>query len=174
MTTWFGVGRMADHYDIPMPRVRFVRDGDSFDAGDRTFTAVRPPLFDNPVTRGLFDDKTGVYWSVDTFAIPVPHPVEELSHLDQRDVEEGLQLGARLISPWHAWLDPGKWNAHVDRVQALPIETIASCHAPVIRAPNVDRAFEILRTTPELAPWQEFGQDDLDAWMSAAGVASSS
>ena len=52
----------------PLDRCRFLRDRESIDAGDRTLLAVRPPLFDNPTTRGLFDSTTGVYWSVDTFA----------------------------------------------------------------------------------------------------------
>ena len=38
-----------------------------FDAGDRTLHLVRPPLFDSPATRGLFDPTTGVLWAVDTF-----------------------------------------------------------------------------------------------------------
>jgi hypothetical protein len=45
-------------------RVRWVRDGESFQAGDRTLVAVCPPFFDNPTTRGLLDTTTRVYWSV--------------------------------------------------------------------------------------------------------------
>lgn len=170
VTTWFGVGRMVDHYEIPMDRVRFVRDGDSFVAGDRTLTALRPPLFDNPTTRGLFDATTGVYWASDAFAMPVPHPVEDLAGLDAGYVEDALLLGARLISPWHAWLDAAKWNAHVQRVRTLPIETIASCHAPAIRGRDIERAFQTLSAAPDLDPWHEFSQEDLDGWMAAAGI----
>jgi flavorubredoxin len=170
VTTWFGVGRMVDHYEIPMDRVRFVRDGDSFDAGDRTLTALRPPLFDNPTTRGLFDATTGVYWASDAFAIAVPHAVEDLAALDADYIEDALLLGARLISPWHAWLDADKWDAHVQRVRTLPIETIASCHAPAIRGRDIERAFQTLSAAPDLDPWQEFSQEDLDGWMTAAGI----
>lgn len=170
VTTWFGVGRMLDHYEIPMDRVRFVRDGDSFVAGDRALTALRPPLFDNPTTRGLFDATTGVYWASDAFAMSVPHPVEDLGALDPDYVEDALLLGARLISPWHAWLDAAKWNAHVQRVRTLPIETIASCHAPAIGGRDIERAFQTLSGAPDLDPWQEFSQHDLDGWMAAAGI----
>ena len=41
VTTWFGVGRMVDHFEIPMDRVRFVRDGDSFDALDDVAALAR-------------------------------------------------------------------------------------------------------------------------------------
>ncbi len=170
VTTWFSVGRMVDHYEIPMDRVRFVRDGDSFDAGDRTLTAIRPPLFDNPTTRGLFDATTGVYWASDAFALAVPHPVQDLAALDADYVEDALLLGARLISPWHTLLDANKWNAHVQRVRTLPIEIIASCHAPAIRGRDIERAFQTLSATPDLDPWQEFSQEDLDGWMTAAGI----
>ncbi len=170
VTTWFGVGRMVDHYEIPMDRVRFVRDGDSFDVGDRTLTALRPPLFDNPTTRGLFDASTGVYWSSDAFAMAVPHAVEDIGALGAEYIADALLLGARLISPWHAWLDPAKWKAHVQRVRRLPIKTIASCHAPAIRDRHIERAFQTLGTAPDLDPWQEFSQEDLDGWMAAAGI----
>ncbi len=172
-TTWFGVGRMADHYEIPMNRVRFVRDGDRFDAGDRTFTAVRPPLFDNPTTRGLFDAKTGVYWASDAFAMPVPNPAEDVADLERGGVEEALLLGARLISPWHAWLDSSRWNVHLRHLQSIPIDTIASCHAPVLRGGDIEWAFDVLRTAPDLDPWPEFSQEDLDDWMAAAGIGAS-
>lgn len=170
VTTWFGVGRMVDHFEIPMDRVRFVRDGDSFDAGDRTLTAVRPPLFDNPTTRGLFDARTGVYWASDSFAMSVPHAVDDVAGLDRDDVQEALLVGARLISPWHAWLDPAKWNVHVQRVRAMPIDTVASCHAPAIRGRDIEWAFDVLGTAPDLDPWPEFSQQDLDQWMTAAGI----
>ncbi len=170
VTTWFGVGRMVDHYQIPMDRVRFVRDGETFDAGDRTLTAVRPPLFDNPTTRRLFDATTGVYWASDAFAMNVPHAADDVAALDRRHAEEALLLGARLISPWHAWLDPGKWNVHLERVRALPIDVIASCHAPSIRGRDIDWAFGVLGAAPHLAPWPEFSQEDLDGWMAAAGI----
>ena len=72
VTNWFSVGRMAEEWMTPLDRCRFVNEGDRLDIGDRTLTAVRPPVFDNPTTRGIFDDKTGVFWSVDTFALPCP------------------------------------------------------------------------------------------------------
>jgi flavorubredoxin len=66
LTTWFSIGRMADEWMLPLDRCRFLNDGEQLDAGDRTLSALRPPVFDSTTTRGLFDDSTGVYWSVDT------------------------------------------------------------------------------------------------------------
>lgn len=73
VTTFFMLGRLnADRARQVSPdRVLFLPDGASFEAGDRTLTAVRPPIFDNPTTRGLFDTKTGVYWSADAFSASI-------------------------------------------------------------------------------------------------------
>ena len=56
---------------MPPTRQRWVDDGESFDVGDRMLQAVRPPVFDSPTTRGLFDPTTGVYWASDGFATPM-------------------------------------------------------------------------------------------------------
>lgn len=74
LTTWFSIGRMAAEWETPINRYRFMTDGDTVDVGDRTLVAQRPPLYDNPTTRALFDTKTKVMWSVDTFATKCPLP----------------------------------------------------------------------------------------------------
>ena len=74
LTNWFSIGRMAEEWMTPLDRCRFLNDGERLDIGDRTLSAIRPPLFDNPTTRGVFDSHTGLYWSVDTFATPIPRP----------------------------------------------------------------------------------------------------
>ena len=100
----------------------------------------------------------------------VPHAVEDVAALDAAYVEDALLLGARLISPWLTWLDPAKGNAHVQRIRTLPIDTVAICHAPAIRGPQIERAFQTFTAAPGLEPWPEFGQDDLDGWMAVAGI----
>ena len=62
VTTWFSVERLAGDIRLPAERMRWVRHGESFDAGDRTLVAHRPPIFDAPTTRGLFDATTGTVW----------------------------------------------------------------------------------------------------------------
>ena len=168
LTTWFSIGRMAEEWMTPIHRCRFVNEGDRIDAGDRTFAAIRPPLFDNPTTRGLFDDRTGVFWAVDTFACPVPVPMQGVGDLSDAEFAEGQLLGARLVSPWHQWIDEERWGAYVQRIRDLPINVVASCHAPTIDGGRIDRAFELLETVPSAAPWQPFTQADLDLWMAAA------
>ena len=166
LTTWFSVGRMAEEWMTPLDRCRFLNENESLDLGDRTITTVRPPVFDNPTTRGVFDDRTGVLWSVDTFANPVSAPLEDAHDISDADFAEGQLLGGRVVSPWHPWLDERKYNGHIDTLQALPIEVIASCHAPAIRGDRIQTAFDIVRTLPSADPWQPFTHQDLEQWLS--------
>ncbi|MDQ2650090.1 MAG: flavodoxin [Actinomycetota bacterium] len=148
---WSMVERHSNCFEFPLDRSRWVMDGESLDIGDRTIVAMRPPVYDSPTTRGLFDPTTGVYWSADTFATPLPDPGAGIADLDRDFWEFGLTLftyGA--LSPWLSLVDPAKFGATVDRVQDLGITTIAGCHSPVIEGQFIDQAFDFLRTLPSI------------------------
>ncbi|MFI2434368.1 MBL fold metallo-hydrolase [Streptomyces sp. NPDC018693] len=168
LTTWFSIGRMAEEWETPINRCRFMIDGDTVDVGDRTLVAKRPPLFDNPTTRALFDTKTNVLWAVDTFATNVPTPLPEIAGLSADEFRDGQFFGGRLVSPWVALLDGQKFRAVVDDVQRLDAEVVAGCHSPVLRRPRIAEAFDLLRQLPEIPAWPEFTQADLDQWMALA------
>ncbi|MGC9543195.1 MBL fold metallo-hydrolase [Streptomyces sp. UG1] len=168
LTTWFSIGRMAEEWETPVNRCRFMIDGDTVDVGDRTLVAKRPPLYDNPTTRALFDTKTNVLWAVDTFATNVPTPLPEIAGLSADEFRDGQFFGGRLVSPWVALLDGQKFRAVVDGFQRLDAEVVAGCHTPVLRRPRIAEAFELLRQLPEIPAWPEFTQADLDQWMALA------
>jgi flavorubredoxin len=147
--TWPMVERHTNCFDFPLPRCRWVLDGESFDVGDRVLQCVRPPVYDSPTTRGLFDPMTGVYWAVDTMATPLPDPGTQVADLDDEFWDYGLALFAHAgVSPWLAMVDPDRFAASVDRVQSLPITTLAACHTPVFRDSQVATAFEKVRALP--------------------------
>ena len=54
--------RMSTAWPVPMDRVYWLNPGDSINVGDRKMTAVRPPLFDNPTTIGVYDDKSEAFF----------------------------------------------------------------------------------------------------------------
>ncbi len=150
---WAMVERHTNCFDFPLQRCHWVMDGESFDVGDRTLHAFRPPVYDSPTTRGLFDPTTGVYWAVDTFATPLPDPKFGIADLDQEFWDFGQYLFALgAVSPWLTMLDTAKYAAYVDRVQTLDIKTIAACHTPVIEGPFIERAFNRVRELPTLDP----------------------
>src|SRR3954447_2418140 len=67
VSSWAITERHTNAFEFPLDRCRWINDGDSFDVGDRQLLAVRPPVYDSPATRGLLDQRTGVYWGVDSF-----------------------------------------------------------------------------------------------------------
>ncbi|MET0896038.1 MAG: MBL fold metallo-hydrolase [Acidimicrobiia bacterium] len=165
---WAMVERHTNCFNFPLDRCRWVMDGESFDVGDRTLFAARPPVFDSPTTRGLYDPTTKVYWAVDTFATPVLDPQMGVADLDGDLWREFLwmfALGA--VSPWITMLDPAKYGAYVDRTQDLDITTIAACHTPVIEGPFIEQAFARIRELPTLDAPQLPDQSILDQIVAA-------
>jgi hypothetical protein len=165
LTTWFAVGRMFEAWAMPLHRNRVVNPGETLDIGDRTLLAIRPPVFDNPTTRALIDTRTGVFWSVDTFATNVAAPVAEASELSIADFTTGQMIGSRLVAPWHTMLDEGRYRRYVDAVERLPMRVAVGAHTPAIRGGRLEAAFETLRELPTMDAWADYTQDDLDMWM---------
>ena len=148
---WAMVERHTNCFDFPLDRCHWVMDGESLDIGDRVLQALRPPVYDSPTTRGLYDPTTKVYWAVDTFATPLPDPAAGVADLDQAFWSELMWVFAMgAVSPWIAMVDPAKWSAYVDRTQSLDITTIAACHTPVIEGDYIDQAFARIRELPSL------------------------
>jgi flavorubredoxin len=165
---WAMVERHTNCFNFPLGRCQWVMDGETLDIGDRTLVAMRPPVFDSPTTRGLFDPTTGVYWAVDTFATPLPDPKLQISDLDEEFWFFGLHMFALgAVSPWLTMLDPKKFNAYVDGVQNLPITTVAACHTPVIEGDYIAKAFNRVREFPTLAPPDLPNQAALEAIVAA-------
>jgi hypothetical protein len=124
---------------------------ESFDAGDRTLHAMRPPLYDSPTTRGLFDSSTGVYWAVDTFATPLPSPEMPVADLDPEFWNFGMTLFAfGALCPWLSLLDAEKFGRYVDGIERLDIKTVAGCHTPAIEGPYIKQAFDLVRGLPSV------------------------
>ena len=147
---WAMVERHTNCFNFPLDRCRWIMHDESFSVGDRTLHAVRPPVFDSPTTRGLFDPTTGVYWAVDTFATPLPDPQLGIADLDPEFWQFGMTLFAfGAVSPWLSMLDHDKYGRVVDAVQGLDITTIAACHTPVIEGEFIRRAFERIRGVPQ-------------------------
>ena len=166
---WAMIERHTNCFNFPLDRCRWVMDGDVLDIGDRTLRALRPPVFDSPTTRGLFDPTTGVYWAVDTFATPVPDPQLGVADLDADFWDYGLALFALGgVSPWLSMVDEAKYGRSVDGVQSLDITTVACCHSPVIEGRFIDRAFARIRELPSLPPIPLPDQSVLDQIVAAS------
>jgi flavorubredoxin len=161
VTNFFSVERLAlEKPALPLERMRWIEPGGSFDAGDRVLQLFRPPIFDGPTTRGLFDTKTAAMWIVDTFACLTPGSLDA----DDLTPETLAQMSAMnsAVSPWHAWLDRAAYGRHVDSVEALGAKTVASAHGPVLRGERLDDAFDRLRSLAGAPIIPTPGQELLD------------
>jgi flavorubredoxin len=168
---WAMVERHTNCFNFPLDRCAWVMTGESFDVGDRTLHALRPPVFDSPTTRGLYDPTTGVYWSVDTFATPLPDPMVGIADLDPDFWAFGMTLFALgAVSPWLSMLDHAKYGDYVSTVQDLDITTLAACHSPVIEGPFIEQAFSRVRDLPLVTPPPLPDQSVLDQIIAATAV----
>ena len=162
VTNFFSVERLAlEKPALPLQRLRWIEPGGSFDAGDRVLHLFRPPIFDGPTTRGLFDPTSGAMWIVDTFACLTPGALDA-ADLAPQQLEQMSAMNSA-VSPWHAWLDRGSYARHVDAVEALGARTVASAHGPVLRGEPLDDAFDRLRGLAGAPIIPTAGQELLDA-----------
>lgn len=162
VTSWFQWERLGNLPDIAPHRMRWIEPGDAFEANGRTYAAVRPPLYDSPTTRGLFDTATGVYWASDCFATMVPHGMADVAELPEEDWIGGCYVNAQQLSPWLSMVDASKFHTSVDRLARMGITSIASCHSPTITGANVARAFSMLHEVVDVPAITVPGQELLD------------
>jgi flavorubredoxin len=171
LTSWFMWERMGNLPFLPPWRMRWLADGETFDAGDRTFAAIRPPLYDSPTTYGLLDTSTGVYWASDCFACPVPTGTPDASDLDPEMWRHGLTQMQLMNSPWVTMVDERRYQHSVDALAATGLTAIASCHGPAVTGEHVEQAFALLHEIPSAVADPAPGQPVLDEIIAQAMAA---
>lgn len=167
VVNFFITERLALEHALPLERMIWLGPGDALDAGDRTLHLVVPPIFDGPTTRALFDAKSRVLWSVDSFAALTPGGGHEVTDLPADVYDETFRLLNSLISPWHQWLDPARYAAHVTAVEALEPVATASAHGPVLRGAAIGDAFDRVRAMAGEPIVPPPGQETLEEMLAA-------
>jgi flavorubredoxin len=143
--------RMSTAWSIPMDRVYWLNPGDSISVGDRKLTAVRPPLFDNPTTIAVKDDKSEVFFSADCFGAIMPSPTQSTDDIAEADLAQGMTGWASLDSPWVHMVTPNEFNQGLDRIRQISPKAILSAHLP----PAIGKTEQFLKwlaTVPLSAP----------------------
>jgi len=163
---FIAVARMSEEFQLPMNRLMWLNNGDSFNAGDRTLGLVRPPLFDSPATRGLYDPKTGVYYAVDCFGAIVPKTCEEVGEVPADAYEGGFTFFNRVNHPWHEYTDPKKIEGVAHQIRALSPKVITTYHGPPARNRTEDLLTRICKVAA-MEPLQHPTQKDLEAMLAA-------
>ena len=167
VTNFVGVGRLSEQHELPMTKLVWINDGESFDVGDRKLTCLRPPFFDSPATRGLWDPKNELYYSVDSFgALLKTGWYPEVSEVPADDYQQGFDFWNRWNHPWHQLVDPAKMEKHLSRIRALSPKVLAGYHGPVSRTRN-DQLFKMIADISTMDPLVEWGQKELEGMLAA-------
>lgn len=170
VTNWAATERMGCEISLPPSRLRWIDDGGALEVGDRVLRAVRPPVYDSPTTRALFDASSGVLWASDAFATPMPaEPVETVADLPPAMWAEGLAMfHHHALAPWLAVVERGAYAAMVQRFRELAPQVIVSAHSPVIPHGMVSTAMDHLQALPDVVPPPHPDQAALDAALAGA------
>jgi flavorubredoxin len=161
-------GRLSGDIELPIDRMRWLDVGESMDIGDRTLTAVRPPMFDSPATRGFYDSTKRMLWAADSFGALVPEVVHEAADVPSELWNDSFAVLNSWNTPWLEWVDVERFAAHVQTTAGLPLDAVASAHGPVLRGEQIADSFARtldLATQPAVP---KPGSELLDAMVSGA------
>jgi hypothetical protein len=170
ITTFGGAGIMSTESPLPMDRIYFLNPGQSLDLGDRTITAFCPPLFDNPVTTGFFDNSSGTCFSSDCFGAPMPSAelatADSIDASDPAELAQNQMLWTSVDSPWAHVADQARFDATLEPIRAFDPSVVLSTHLP----PAIGRTAELLATAsraPGLDPFVGPDQAALEAMLAS-------
>jgi flavorubredoxin len=144
--------RMSTVWPVPMHRVYWLNSGDSISVGDRKLTAVRPPLFDNPTTIGIYDNKSEAFFSADCFGAIIPSPARNSDDIPEGDLAQGMISWASADSPWVRIVEPSAFGQALDRIRQIAPKMIFSAHLPPAQG-KIEQLLELLARVPSSPPF---------------------
>ncbi|MFO7460422.1 MAG: MBL fold metallo-hydrolase [Desulfatiglandales bacterium] len=144
--------RMSTAWPVPMHRVHWLNPGDSLAVGDRKLTAVRPPLFDNPTTIGIYDDKSGAFFSADCFGAIISSPAQNAEDIPEADLAQGMIRWASGDSPWVHMIEPGVFSHALNGVRHMAPSIILSAHLPPALG-KIENFLDLLVRVPTSTPF---------------------
>lgn len=153
VTTFLGVGIMSLSAPLPMDRVHLVNPGEKITIGDRTLTAIKPPAFDNPSTTGLYDDKSGAFFSSDCFGALLSTVPQNAADLSDKDLREGQVFWATVDSPWLHKVDSGAFATALDGIRRMEPTMVLSSHLPAASGDMTERLLASLAAAPTAQPF---------------------
>jgi len=153
ITTFLGVGIMTTFAPLPMDRVHLLNPGQAMTVGDRTLTAIKPPVFDNPSTTGFRDDKSGAFFSSDCFGALLHAVPERADDLSDDELRQGQVLWATIDSPWVQNVDPAALAKELNQVREMNPTMVLSSHLPAASGAMIERLLGSLDATLTAQPF---------------------
>ena len=138
---------------VPLERVHAIRPSDELRVGDRTLTALRPPLFDNPMSVGLLDGASGTLFSVDSFGAILAEGTQDAGEIPHEQLAGGMVAWSSFDSPWTELVDREKFSQALDKVRRLEPSHIMSSHLPAASGTSIDQFLGVLETLPDAEPF---------------------
>ncbi len=160
--------RMSTAWPVPMHRVHWLNPGDRIRVGDRELTAVRPPMFDNPTTIGVYDNKSEAFFSADFFGAIIPSPVQNADDVTEGDLARGMVSWASADSPWVHMVSPDGFTKALDRIGQIGPKMIFSAHLPPARG-KTGYFLELLAEVPTSTPFVTPDQTALEQILAQMG-----
>jgi flavorubredoxin len=152
VTNSLTVLRMTTFWPVPMDRVPWLNPGDTLELADHTLTAIRPPLFDNPATIGMYDSKSEAFFSADCFGALIPAPVDSVDEIPKNQLIQGMVSWASGDCPWLHMVEAKVFTEVLNKVRQLSPKIVLSSHLP----PSVGKTEELLdivATVPSSSPF---------------------
>jgi flavorubredoxin len=153
VTTFLGVGIMGLAAPLPMDRIRLLNPGERLTCGDRTLTAIRPPVFDNPVTTGFHDSRSNALFSSDCFGAVLQDVPQNAAEINDKMLRDGQVLWATVDSPWLHKVDRQALAGELEAIRKMAPAMILSSHLPAAPGRIVDRLLSAVADAPSASPF---------------------
>lgn len=167
ITTFLGLGKLGEEFTIPLDRVYFLNDGDSLDIGDRTVTALRPPLYDSSATRGIWDPKTEVFFAADCFGAVLQEPVQYTDDISDATFEDGYYWMNRANHVWFKHVKQEYLDEAAQRLTDLNPKLIVSGHGPTERK-DPKKMISMITRIGDMEPIEMPNQAEFEAMLAGA------
>lgn len=166
ITSFLGVGIMGlSSGPLPMDRVHLINPGQSVTVGDHRLTAVKPPVYDNPITTGFVDDRTGILFSSDCFGALLPAVPHDAADLDTDQLQAGQVRWATIDSPWVHDVDRHAFGHALDQLRAIEPTMVCSSHLPPAPGDMLDVFVDSLAMIPAADRFIGPDQEALEAML---------
>jgi flavorubredoxin len=144
--------RTSTAWSVPMDRVYWLNPGDTITAGDRELIAVRPPIFDNPTTIGIYDKKSEAFFSADFFGAIIPSPAKDVNDLAETDLSQGMIAWASADSPWVHMVEVNRFSKALEKIRQIGPKMIFSAHLPPAHG-KTEQLLGLLENLPASTPF---------------------
>jgi glyoxylase-like metal-dependent hydrolase (beta-lactamase superfamily II) len=156
-----GALRMSTWWPVPLHRVHAISTEDRLHVGDRNLLAIRPPVFDNPTSTGIFDESTGALFSVDSFGAILPELTQDAADIPREDLTNGMVAWATFDVPWIHLVDQDRFERVLDAVRALQPSRVLSSHLPSATG-SIEAFLKVLRSLRDAEPYVAPGKEAFD------------